>query len=153
MLTQLKFESPPNDGNIEHVSFSRIAEAFAIKMKASASKMVTPNPRVEILQQGFNETTGIVTTQTSEPLLLDTWNTPYPDPYGGTVVNSDEYLNEITDYSGLFWDMDTVAQAAPFSADSGESITNATVAVKATDTICTVQEQRARVRNEASMCR
>eukprot|EP01046_Picozoa_sp_COSAG06_P097081 COSAG06_NODE_43190_length_374_cov_0.930909_1_plen_39_part_10 len=37
--------------------------------------------------------------------------------------------------------MDTVAQAAPFSADSGESITNATVAVKATDTICTVQEQ------------
>jgi hypothetical protein len=77
VLTQLKFESKGSDANIELVSFSRIAEAFAIKMKASASKMTTPNPRVEILQQGFNETTGIVTTQTSEPLLLDTWNTPY----------------------------------------------------------------------------
>jgi hypothetical protein len=39
--------------------------------------MTSPNPRVMILQQGFNPVTGIVTTQTSEPLLLDTWNTPY----------------------------------------------------------------------------
>ena len=39
--------------------------------------MTSPNPRVEILQQGFNPVSGIVTTQTSEPLLLDTWNTPY----------------------------------------------------------------------------
>jgi hypothetical protein len=34
-------------------------------MEASASKMTSPNPRVEILQQGFNPSTGVVTTQPS----------------------------------------------------------------------------------------
>ena len=77
-LAVFKFEeSDSGDTDLGTVTFERIAQAFAVKMKASASKMTSPNPRVEILQQGFNPVTGIVTTQTSEPLLLDTWNTPY----------------------------------------------------------------------------
>ena len=60
----------PSDANIELVSFSRIAEAFAIKMKASACKMTSPNPRVEILQQGFDASTGIVTTHIPRSLSL-----------------------------------------------------------------------------------
>eukprot|EP01043_Picozoa_sp_COSAG02_P013214 COSAG02_NODE_525_length_20713_cov_5.808286_6_plen_73_part_00 len=62
------------------MQFSRVAQAFAVKMKASAVKNTTPNPRAEILQQGFtpdNTGGGTVITQTSEPLMLDTWNTPY----------------------------------------------------------------------------
>lgn len=71
VLTVLKFEeSDAGDKDLGTVTFERIAQAFAVKMKASASKMTSPNPRVEILQQGFNPSTGIVTTQTSEPLLL-----------------------------------------------------------------------------------
>jgi hypothetical protein len=60
---------------LETVTFGRMAEAFAIKMKASAIKNTTPNPRVEILQQGYNPGTKTCVTQTSEPLLLDVWNT------------------------------------------------------------------------------
>ena len=62
---------------METITFDRMAEAFAIKMKASAIKNTTPNPRVEILQQGYNHSSKTCVTQTSEPLLLDTWNTPY----------------------------------------------------------------------------
>ena len=77
-LTELKFvRSDAGDTDLGNVTFERIAEAFAVKMKASGSKMTSPNPRVEILQQGFNPVSGVVTTQTSEPVLLDTWNTPY----------------------------------------------------------------------------
>ena len=32
---------------------------------------------MEILQQGYNPGTKTCVTQTSEPLLLDVWNTPY----------------------------------------------------------------------------
>ena len=105
-LTQLKFMAKPSDANIELVSFSRIAEAFAIKMKASACKMTSPNPRVEILQQGFDASTGIVTTQTSEPLLLDTWNTPYAigpaDHALFLTVSPDWQKNLFYDMSGQY---------------------------------------------------
>ena len=73
--TLISFAGAP--GNLETVTFGRMAEAFAIKMKASAIKNTTPNPRVEILQQGYNPGTKTCVTQTSEPLLLDVWNTPY----------------------------------------------------------------------------
>lgn len=59
------------------VSLERLSKAFAVKVKANGCKMVTPNPRAEILQQGFNEESGMVVTQVSEPILLDTWSTPY----------------------------------------------------------------------------
>eukprot|EP01043_Picozoa_sp_COSAG02_P002297 COSAG02_NODE_53_length_44062_cov_22.860223_7_plen_233_part_00 len=75
-----------------------------------------------------------------DPPIYRDFNNFYLDPYG-TPINSDGYLNEITDYSGLFWDMDTMSHAAPFTASAGENITTATGPIKAADTICTVREQ------------
>ena len=64
----------------------------------------------------------------------------YPDPYGQPVAG-DEYINRIEPYSGLFWDMDVMAAAAPFSdAELGDKGTLA-VALKAPETVVQVREQ------------
>ena len=80
VVTTVSLSKKVSDTDLGTVQFSRVAQAFAVKMKASAAKSTSPNPRAEILQQGFtldNTGGGTVITQTSEPLMLDTWNTPY----------------------------------------------------------------------------
>ena len=76
VATVLKIEDTVNS-DLTTVSLERMSKAFAVKVKANACKMVTPNPRAEILQQGYNAASGTVVTQVSEPILLDTWSTPY----------------------------------------------------------------------------
>ena len=104
IVTVIEF-TDTTDKDLTTVSLERMSKAFAVKMKASALKMINPNPRAEILQQGYSEQSGIVTTQVSEPILLDTWNTPYAilgDHALFLTISPDWQRNLFYDVSGQY---------------------------------------------------
>ena len=94
----------PDDGAQIQATPHRFANALALQ-KPFARGEPHVNPKCEILQMGYDESTGEVTVQVSEPIFLATWAHPYALPssdYQLMLQISKDWLTDLlwcSDYS------------------------------------------------------
>jgi len=82
------------------------AGGFAVKVKGDTFKNTTPNPKNQILQQGYVSSTGTVNAQVSEPVMLPTWQHNYaigPSDYSLFLTISPDWQQHLLyDPSGQY---------------------------------------------------
>ena len=82
------------------------ATGFAVKVKGDTFKNTTPNPKNQILQQGYVSSTGTVNAQVSEPVMLPTWQHNYaigPSDYSLFLTISPDWQQHLLyDPSGQY---------------------------------------------------
>eukprot|EP01043_Picozoa_sp_COSAG02_P029842 COSAG02_NODE_1876_length_10570_cov_3.717887_4_plen_267_part_00 len=59
-----------------------VAQTLAVKVKSDVGKHTTPNPKAQVLQQGYHPSNQKSTVQISEPVMLSSWMHPWAMPPG-----------------------------------------------------------------------
>ena len=69
---------------LDGITIGELAQMFAVRQSSAAVKDVNPNPKFEVLQQSWDATSGIMTVQTAQPVMLSSWQHPYAWPGNNT---------------------------------------------------------------------
>ena len=99
-----------------------VAKLFAVDVPSSCAKQTTPNPKYDIIQQGYHPGTKVAHVHTMEPIMLSSWQTNYAQPSGTYKLDftiSPNYLsNLVNDISGQYGCPTTNGKMIPFGTDT-----------------------------------
>jgi hypothetical protein len=70
--------------SLDTITIGELAQMFAVRQSSAAAKDVNPNPKFEVLQQSWDPTSGVMTIQTAQPVMLSSWQHPYAWPGNNT---------------------------------------------------------------------
>ena len=96
----------PAVATIEQLTIAQLAEVFHASVGSTVQKDTNPNAKFEILQQSWDEASGVCTVQTSQPLYLSTWMHPYAIANSAyqlhLTISPDAMKNIIFDHAGAY---------------------------------------------------
>ena len=114
-----------------------IASTLAVKVKSDVGKHTTPNPKAQVLQQGYHPSTKTSKVQISEPVMLSSWMHPWAMPPGAYqlfLTISPNYLKDLLyDPSGQYGCPNRAGEAVMFGATKPATIARNTVYVRIKD--------------------
>jgi len=118
-VTSLKFIGTTDA--LAKLKLATFAKGFAVKVKGDTFKNTTPNPKNQILQQGYVPLTNSSTCQVSEPVMLPTWQHNYaigPSDMSLFLSISPDWQKHIMyDHSGQYGALDGVMNTDGASGD------------------------------------
>ena len=121
----------------ETAKMTRIASTLACKVKSDVGKHTTPNPKAQVLHQGYHPGSKVSTVQISEPILLPSWNHPYAMPSGSyqlfTTISPNYLKDLLYDPSGQYGCPGRAGEAIMFGATRPSTIKRNTVYVRVKD--------------------
>ena len=96
----------PQAEGVDSASVNAVAQTLAVKVKSDAGKATSPNPKADILQQGYHPASKKCHVQVSEPVMLPTWQHPWamgPSQFSLFMTISPNYLKDLLfDPSGAY---------------------------------------------------